>query len=75
MSEIVYRLTLEPESVADFYAYVIDRSGEPPVTTFADAQEAFEIVASQYDGYLISDVKQISKDEIPSSEHPYTIGD
>lgn len=71
---VVYRLILEPEDVDTRVEYFIDRTGEPIVTDFEDALDAFDIVLSDHNGYELDTFEVVSLDEIPKNAHPYELG-
>lgn len=71
---VVYKLILEPEDVDQRVEYFIDHTGEPIVTDFEDAQDAFDCVLSDHDGYELDSFEVISEEDIPESAHPYVLG-
>lgn len=73
MSEVVYKLTLEPEDVDTRVVYFIDRTGEPIVTDFEDAADVFDCVLCDNDGYELSEFETVSREDIPNNAHPYEL--
>jgi hypothetical protein len=71
----VYKIVLEPEDVDDRVVYMIDRTGEPPVTE-ENAGDAFDIPLSNNDGYVLKGFEEISESDIPASERSaaYEVG-
>lgn len=61
----VYKIVLEPESVDDRVVYMIDRTGEPPVTE-ENAGDAFDIPLSNNDGYVLKGFEEIDEADIPA---------
>jgi hypothetical protein len=71
----VYKIVLAPEDVDDRVVYMIDRTGEPPVTE-ETAGDAFDIPLSNNDGYVLKGFEEISESDIPASERSaaYDVG-
>lgn len=71
----VYKIIMEPEDTDDRVAYMIDRTGEPPVTE-ENAGDAFDIPLSNNDGYVLKDFEEISEEDIPEDErhNVYDVG-
>lgn len=71
---VVYKLILEPEDVDQRVEYFIDHTGEPIVTDLEDAQDAFDCVLSDHDGYMLDSFEVISEEDIPKNVRPYVLG-
>jgi hypothetical protein len=73
MTTRVYKIVMTPEDTDDRVAYLIDKTGEPPVTE-ANAADAFDTILCNNDGYELDSFKEIAESDIPADAHPYQVG-
>jgi hypothetical protein len=64
---------MTPEDTDDRVAYLIDKTGEPPVTE-DDAADAFDTILCNNDGYELSSFEEIAESDIPADARPYQVG-
>lgn len=69
----VYRLVLEPEDIDTRIEYVIEDVENEEVIPL-DAEDAFDCVLSNNEGYYLESFEVIDESEIPENAQPYEWG-
>lgn len=69
----VYKIVMTPEDTDGRVAYLIDKTGEPPVTK-DNAADVFDIILSDNDGYELGSFEEIDYAEVPADARPYEVG-
>lgn len=70
MATRIYKIVMTPEDTATRVAYLIDKTGGPPVTE-DDAADAFDTILCDNDGYELASFEEVS--EVPADARPYEV--